>query len=41
MAHVCSVILTCRSFDIYHEQQKLSLYKDSILLIEKKYGGEF
>lgn len=35
MAHVCSVILTCRSFDIYHEQQKLSLHKDSILLMDK------
>ncbi|WP_105269111.1 acid resistance transcriptional activator GadW [Escherichia sp. MOD1-EC6163] len=41
MAHVCSVILTCRSFDIYHEQQKLSLYKDSILLIEKNMAESF
>ncbi|EPH3339307.1 TPA: AraC family transcriptional regulator, partial [Escherichia coli] len=24
MTHVCSVILIRRSFDIYHEQQKIS-----------------
>ncbi|EEZ4362115.1 AraC family transcriptional regulator, partial [Escherichia coli] len=26
MTHVCSVILIRRSFDIYHEQQKISLH---------------
>ncbi|HAO9453198.1 TPA: AraC family transcriptional regulator, partial [Escherichia coli] len=26
MTHVCSVILIRRSFDIYHEQHKISLH---------------
>jgi hypothetical protein len=30
MTHVCSVILIRRSFDIYHEQQKISLHNESI-----------
>lgn len=41
MAHVCSVILACRSFDIYHEQQKISLNKASILLLEKNLADDF
>ena len=41
MAHVCSVILACRSFDIYHEQQKISLNKESILLLEKNLADDF
>ncbi len=36
MTHVCSVILIRRSFDTYHEQQKISLHNESILLLEKK-----
>lgn len=36
MAHVCSVVLTCRSFDIYHEQTCLNLKKDSIILMDEK-----
>ncbi|HAV7023611.1 TPA: AraC family transcriptional regulator, partial [Escherichia coli] len=28
MTHVCSVILIRRSFDIYHEQQKISLHNE-------------
>lgn len=35
MAHVCSVILVRRSFDIHHEQQKISLHNESILLLDK------
>lgn len=35
MTHVCSVILVRRSFDIYHEQQKISLHNESILLLDK------
>lgn len=36
MVHVCSVVLTCRSFDIYHEQTCLNLKKDSIILMDEK-----
>lgn len=35
MTHVCSVILIRRSFDIYHEQHKISLHNESIVLLEK------
>lgn len=41
MAHVCSVILTRCSFDIYHEQQKISLQKESILLMGKNMVENF
>ncbi|MDA6165461.1 hypothetical protein OSK19_17060, partial [Escherichia coli] len=33
MTHVCSVILIRRSFDIYHEQHKISLHNESIVLL--------
>ena len=41
MTHVCSVILIRRSFDIYHEQQKISLHNESILLLEKNLADDF
>lgn len=41
MTHVCSVILVRRSFDIYHEQQKISLYNESILLLDKNLADDF
>ncbi|CDL24766.1 HTH-type transcriptional regulator gadW [Escherichia coli ISC7] len=41
MTHVCSVILIRRSFDIYHEQHKISLHNESIVLLEKKFGRRF
>ncbi|EKI8157397.1 acid resistance transcriptional activator GadW [Escherichia coli] len=40
MTHVCSVILVCRSLDLYHEQQIISLNKDSILLLEKNLADD-
>ncbi len=41
MAHVCSVILVRRSFDIHHEQQKISLHNESILLLDKNLADDF
>ena len=41
MTHVCSVILIRRSFDIYHEQHKISLHNESILLLEKNLADDF
>ncbi|HHS2376527.1 TPA: AraC family transcriptional regulator [Shigella flexneri] len=41
MTYVCSVILIRRSFDIYHEQQKISLHNESILLLEKNLADDF
>ena len=41
MTHVCSVILVRRSFDIYHEQQKISLHNESILLLDKNLADDF
>ena len=41
MTHVCSVILIRRSFDTYHEQQKISLHNESILLLEKNLADDF
>ena len=41
MTHVCSVILIRRSFDIYHEQQKISLHNESIVLLEKNLADDF
>ena len=40
MTHVCSVILVRRSFDIYHEQQKISLHNESILLLDKNLADD-
>ena len=41
MTHVCSVILIRRSFDIYHEQHKISLHNESIVLLEKNLADDF
>ncbi len=41
MTHVCSVILVRRSFDIHHEQQKISLHNESILLLDKNLADDF
>ncbi|EFP72278.1 HTH-type transcriptional regulator gadW domain protein [Shigella dysenteriae 1617] len=40
MTHVCSVILIRRSFDIYHEQQNISLHNESILLLDKNLADD-
>lgn len=41
MTHVCSVILVRRSLDIHHEQQKISLHNESILLLDKNLADDF